>query len=205
MLKFYYFPPSGNCYKVRLLLEQLGIIYEAQAVNLLKGETRTPDFLAMSPQGKVPVLEADTGEVLLESNAMLCYLAEGTTLFPSSTSIKDRWVRAQIWQWLFFEQFNIAPNLGPARFWTTILAQPEQYQEAIQAKQTAGKPALEMLDQHLSFYQFLVDDRYTIADICLYGYVHLAPEGGFDLKAYPHICAWLERVQEQPGHVKIGA
>jgi glutathione S-transferase len=169
MLKFHYFPRSGNCYKVRLLLEQLGIIYKLQAVDLLKQENRTPEFLALSPQGKVPVLELEDGDILLESNAMLCYLAEGTTLFPASTSIEERWLRAQIWQWLFFEQYSIAPNLGPARFWTTILGQPEKFQAAIQAKQAAGEPALQALESHLTDNQFLVEDNYTIADICLYG------------------------------------
>jgi glutathione S-transferase len=199
-MKLYTFQPSGNCYKVRLLLANLGIDYTSVEINPFKPETHPPEFLSINPQGKVPVLVLDSGDVLLESNAILCYLAEGSQLFSN-----DPLERAQILRWLFFEQFGIAPNIGPVRVWIKMFKQGDRYAEIIKFKRQRAYSALDTLEQHLGQpqYPFLGGDRYTIADIGMFAYVYLAPQGEFDLTNYPAINAWLERVKAQPGYVDI--
>lgn len=198
MYRLYDFLPSGNSYKVRLLLNQLEIPFEKVEVNVLTRETRTPEFLAKNPNGRIPVLEIGAGKFLAESNAILFYLSEGTDYLP-----EDSWKKAQVMQWLFFEQFSHEPNIATSRFWISILKKAEEYKDALQQKQKLGYAALEVMEKHLSNLDFFVADRYTIADISLYAYTHVAHEGGFDLTRFPAILAWLERVKTQPRHISI--
>lgn len=198
MLRLYDFLPSGNGYKVRLLLTQLGISFERIELNILKGETRTPEFLSKNPNGRIPVLEIEPGRFLAESNAILCYLSEGTLFFSN-----DAWERAQILQWLFFEQYSHEPYIATSRFWISILGKAEEYQNALNQKRELGYAALTVMEKHLSKHQFLVGERYTIADIGLFAYTHVAGEGGFDLTKFPAIQAWIERIQSQPKYITI--
>ncbi|MDJ0715899.1 MAG: glutathione S-transferase family protein [Prochloraceae cyanobacterium] len=198
MYRLYDFLPSGNSYKVRLLLNQLEIPFEKVEVNVLTRETRTPEFLVKNPNGRIPVLEIGAGKFLAESNAILFYLSEGTDYLP-----EDSWEKAQVMQWLFFEQFSHEPNIATSRFWISILKKAEEYKDALQQKQKLGYAALEVMEKHLSNLDFFVADRYTIADISLYAYTHVAHEGGFDLTRFPAILAWLERVKTQPRHISI--
>jgi glutathione S-transferase len=191
---------SGNCYKVRLLLAHVGIAYERRELDVVDRSNR-PEVLAdKNPALRVPVLELDDGRHLAESNAILWYLAEGTDYLPG-----DPWARAKVLQWLFFEQYDHEPNIAVARFWTSILGQPDRFAEALVAKREGGYRALDAMERRLANAPYLVADRYTIADISLYAYTHVADEGGFELDRYPGICAWLDRVAAQPGHVPIGA
>jgi glutathione S-transferase len=196
--KLYDFLPSGNSYKVRLLMTQMGMPFERINVNILQGETRTPDFLSKNPNGKIPVLEVDTGEYLAESNAILVYLSEGTEFLPY-----DRFLRAQVLQWLFFEQYSHEPFIATSRFWISILGKAEEYQTEIEKKREPGYAALKVMENHLSNHQFFVGERYTIADIALFAYTHVADEGGFDLSNFPCIQAWIERVKSQPRYISI--
>ncbi len=198
MLRLYDFLPSGNGYKVRLLLTQLGISFERIEINILKGETRTPEFLSKNPNGRIPVLEIEPGKFLAESNAIVCYLGEGTLFFSN-----DAWERAQILQWLFFEQYSHEPYIATSRFWISILGKAEEYQNALNQKRELGYAALTVMEKHLSKHQFLVGERYTIADIGLFAYTHVAGEGGFDLTKFPAIQAWIERIQSQPKYITI--
>ncbi|AFY71240.1 Glutathione S-transferase domain protein [Thalassoporum mexicanum PCC 7367] len=201
-MKLYTFQPSGNCYKVRLLLAQLGLEYKAIELNPFKPETFPPEFLSINPAGKVPVLGLDSGEVLLESSAMLCYLAEGSDFYSD-----DRLKRAQILRWLFFEQFSIAPNIGPVRVWIKMFKQADRYAEVIKFKRQKAYAALEVIEKQLSLPQnpFLVGNQYTIADMAMFAYINLAPQGDFDLSPYPAINRWLERIKTQPGYIDISA
>jgi glutathione S-transferase len=187
---------SGNCYKVRLLFSHLGIDYEKQELSVIDRSNRAELLGRLNPALRVPTLVFDDGRSLGESNAIISYFAEGTEYLPG-----DRFARAQVLQWLFFEQYNFEPNLAVARFWRIagITASPEE----VEAKERGGHAALQALDKHLTDHQFLVDDRYTIADIALFAYTHVAPEGGFELEPYPAIGAWLARVDTQPGHIAI--
>jgi len=198
MLRLYDFAPSGNGYKVRLLLTQLGIPFERIELNILQGETRTPEFLSKNSNGRIPLLETGTGEFLSESNAILFYLSEGTEFFPN-----DRWERAKVLQWLFFEQYSHEPYIATSRFWIAELGKAEEYQEALNQKREPGYAALKVMEKHLMNHQFFVGERYTIADIGLFAYTHVADEGGFDLTGFPWILAWLERVKAQPKHISI--
>jgi len=190
---------SGNCYKVKLLLEQLRLPYEWIAVDILKQETRTPDFLIKNPNGKIPLLELADDEFLSESNAILYFLAEGSHLFPT-----ERYLQAQVMQWLFFEQYSHEPYIATARYIIRYLGRPHDLEETLQAKIPSGCKALRIMDSHLSKHDFFVDDRYTIADIALFAYTHVAEEGGFGLAEYPAIQAWITRVKSQPDYVTIG-
>ena len=190
---------SGNAYKVRLMLTQLSIPFERIEYDVDKAETRTPEFLAKNPNGRIPLLELSPGRFLAESNAILCYLAEDTHFMPA-----DRMQRAQVMQWLFFEQYSHEPNLAVARFLLSISDRPVP-QEYVAGLRKAGYKALAGMEQWLRGRRYLVAERYTIADIALYAYAHVAEEGGFELKPYPAIRAWLERVAAQPGHVTIDA
>lgn len=197
MYKLYEFFSSGNCYKIRLLLTQLDIPFQRIEINILKGESRTPEFLTKNPNGRTPVLEIEPGKFLAESNAILFYLSEGTDFLPT-----DSFEKAQILQWLFFEQYSHEPYIATSRFWITT-GKAEEYREALKQKRAGGEAALKVMEQHLSEHQFFVGERYTIADIALFAYTHVADEGGFDLSAFPAIQAWIKRVQAQPKHISI--
>ena len=189
---------SGNAWKVRLLLSHLGLPFRRQTYLLPEGKTRQPEYLAMNPLGKVPVLEVPTGEALFESNAILCHLAEGTPFLPSPGLD-----RARVLQWLFFEQAEAVKPLAGARFWIAIARKAEEKAADIAAWHEAGNKVLGVLDGQLAGRDFLVADRFTIADIANFPYVSLSPDGGFDLGRYPNVTAWVDRVRGQPGHVPL--
>jgi glutathione S-transferase len=189
---------SGNCYKVRLLFAQLGIAYEARELSVFDRSNRPEVLGELNPALRVPTLVLDDGRTLAESNAILCYFAEGTPLLP-----EDRFERAQVLQWLFFEQYSHEPFIAVARFWAHAgITPPDSDRDA---KHRGGVAALTAMEGHLADREYLVAERYSIADIALYAYTHVAPEGGFELEPYPGIRAWLERVRSQPGHVPIDA
>jgi glutathione S-transferase len=197
MLKLYDYLSSGNGYKCRLLLHQLGIPFERVELDILKGATRTPEFLAKNPNGRIPALELDDGTVLAESDAILFYLADGTPFLPES-----RVERAQVLQWLFFEQYSHEPFIAVARFILHLL--PEDPRRAdLPRLEKGGHAALGVMERRLEGHPYLVAGRYTIADMALYAYTHVADEGGFDLAPYPAVRAWLDRVAAQPGHIPI--
>jgi glutathione S-transferase len=199
MLTLYDFMGSGNGYKVRLLLAQLGLSYKLVERDILKGETRTPEFLAKNPNGRIPMLQLEDGTHLAESDAILWYLAEGTKFAPP-----DRLARAQTLQWMFFEQYSHEPYIAVARFWRHYLSRLSPLQELdLPERMNKGYAALGVMEQHLARHQYFVGGRYGLADIALYAYTHLAPEGNFDLDHYPHVCSWLGRVAAQPGYVSM--
>ncbi|WP_249021273.1 glutathione S-transferase family protein [Conexibacter sp. S30A1] len=189
-------PASGNCYKVRLLAAQLGLDLELHDLDVVDRSNRPAVIGQLTPVLRVPVLVLDDGRALFESNAIIDYLAEGTPYLP-----QDRYERQQVLAWQFFEQYEIEPNLAVARFWR--LFGIEQPDSAWQQKREAGRRGLDALERGLEGRDFLVADRYSVADISLYGYTHVAAEGGFDLAPYPAIRAWLARVAAQPGHIAI--
>ncbi|MCP5058724.1 MAG: glutathione S-transferase family protein [bacterium] len=198
MLRLYDYLESGNGYKVRLLLTQLGVPFERVELDILNGETRTPEFLAKNPNGRIPLLELSDGTTLAESNAIQWYMAEGTDFLPD-----DRLERAQVLQWMAFEQYSHEPFIAVLRFWHhagTLAAHSEQ---EIEVKRTGGDAALGVMEHHLDQEPFFVGSCYSIADIALYAYTHVAGEGGFELANYPAVQAWLERVRSRPGHVPI--
>jgi glutathione S-transferase len=187
---------SGNCYKVELLLAQLGRPHRWIETDLFAGATRAPEFLAKNPNGKVPLLELEDGRVLPESNAILCYLAEGSRFLP-----EDRWQRAQALQWLFFEQYSHEPFVAVARFISRWLPADHPRQAELPRLRERGYQALDVMEQWLARHEFLVDAGYGVADIALYAYTHEAHVGGFDLGPYPALRAWLARVEATPGFV----
>lgn len=192
---------SGNCYKPALAMRQLGIPFRWIEVDLLRGATRTPEFLALNPNAKVPLLEVRDGSGtrrLAESNAMLCFLAEGSALLPD-----DRWDRAKVLEWLFFEQYSHEPHIATVRFWVHYLKKRDEWREKIDAALPKGHAALKVMERQLERESFLAAGRYTVADIALYAYTHVAHEGGYPLDGYPAIRAWLARVAAQPGHVPM--
>jgi len=193
MLKLHDYLPSQNGFKVRLLLQHLGQPYEHVPVAIFQGESRTPAFLRKNPVGAIPVLEPEPGVYIAESNAILCYLAEGTAYLPA-----ERLARARVMQWLFFEQYYVEPTIGTLRYWA--LAGKLQANEAVAAvKRSSGERALDALERHLSQHPFLANDRYSIADIAVFAYGHLANEANFDLAARPALGRWVERVKSQAG------
>ena len=198
MIRLHDYPLSGNCYKVRLLLAQLDISYERIEWDTRAGETRTPEFSRINPAGKVPVLETEDGKLLPESDAILFYLAEGTPFLP-----QDRFERAQVLRWMSFEQSVHQPNLAIARFIVQFMEMNDELQKMLRQKQKAGYVALGLMEGHLEDHDFLVEDRYTVADISLYAYTHVAHEGGFDLRPFPAVRAWLERVAARPAYVPM--
>ncbi|MEM9449315.1 MAG: glutathione S-transferase family protein [Cyanobacteria bacterium P01_E01_bin.6] len=198
MLKLYDFLPSGNDYKVRLLLTQMNIPFERVNVDITKGESRTVDYLAKNPNGRVPLLELEDGRCLPESNAIMFYLAEESDFFPT-----DRFEQVQVLQWLFFEQYSHEPYIATSRYIISILGKADDYQDVLAEKREKGYAALKVMEQHLSDRPFFVAGRYTIADIGLYAYTHVAHEGGFDLSGFSQIRLWLDRVQAQPNHIPI--
>jgi len=189
---------SGNCYKVKLLMALLDIAHEWIHVDILAGESRSDEFKAMNPVGKIPTLELPGGEFLAESNAILNYLATDTDYLPV-----DRLSRARVLQWQFFEQYSHEPGVAVARFIQKYLGLPDARRADYAAAQATGAQALTIMEQHLSQRAYFVDDRYTIADISLYAYTHVATEGGFDMAPYSAIDAWLERVASHPRHVTM--
>ncbi|HSS69142.1 MAG TPA: glutathione S-transferase family protein [Casimicrobiaceae bacterium] len=196
MLRVYGMSTSGNCHKVRMALEALEQQYEWTEIDTVRGDTRTAQFLAMNPNGKAPVLEIEPGKYLPESNAILFYLAEGTPLLPD-----DRFARARVLQWLFFEQYSHEPYIAVARFLRKFHPDPGTQRPLADSKMNGGYRALEVMENALRNAAFFVADRYSIADIALYAYTHVADEGGFDLAKFAAVRAWLARVQQQPGYV----
>ncbi len=197
MLKLYDFLMSGNGYKVRLLLAALGTPYERIELDITQGETRTQQFLQRNPNGRIPTLELEDGTHLSESNAILWYLAEGTRLLP-----EDRFERAKVLQWMFFEQYSHEPYIAVVRFWVHQGLTAEQRHQ-IDEKRRRGYEALGVMEQQLEGADYFVGGRYSIADIALYAYTHVAHEGGFDLSGYARINDWLARVSGQPNHIPI--
>ncbi len=190
---------SGNCYKVQLLLAQLGIDYDWHEVNILEGESRTPEYLAMNPNGKVPVVEVEPGEYLSESNAILCYFGEGTALLPAG-----RLERARVLEWMFFEQYSHEPCVAVARFVSRFLPADHPRRAELPGLIERGNAALAVMESQLKAQDFFAPGGYSLADIALYAYTHNAGEAGFDLGAYPAVQAWLARTRAQPGHVPMG-
>ncbi|TDI12446.1 MAG: glutathione S-transferase family protein [Acidobacteria bacterium] len=189
---------SGNCYKVRLLLAQLGLSYRKTEIDVLSSDERPAEFLVRHPNGKVPLLELDDGRCLAESNAILWFLADGTSLLPD-----DPFARTQVLQWMFFEQNSHEPNIAVARHLVALSADPERYRNIVPYLQQRGTRALQVMDDHLQKHRFFVGETYSIADIALYAYTHVAPEGGFELAHLAAVCGWLERVRQQPEHVPL--
>jgi glutathione S-transferase len=199
MYTLYSMQRSGNCYKARLALAQLGVDYRLVEIDILKGESRTPPFLAMNPSGRVPVLEVAPGRYLSESNAILWYVALGTPLAP-----EDRIDRSTALQWMFFEQHSLEPNLGAAWFWLTLVRGGRDLQmHALEDWMEKGYQALGVMEKHLARHDFFASGHYTVADIALYAYTHIAHECEYDVAGFPAIRAWLARVAEQPGHVPM--
>lgn len=189
---------SGNCYKVALLCSHLGISHDWIAVDILAGESHTPEFEAKNPNGKIPLLELDDGRVLSESNAILNYLADGSDLLPS-----DSFDRAQVLQWQFFEQYSHEPYIAVARYIKRYLGLPDERREEFNAKQQGGHKALQVMNSQLGSSDWLAGNSFSIADISLYAYSHVADEGGFDLSAYPAVQNWLARIAALPKHVSM--
>jgi glutathione S-transferase len=189
---------SGNCYKVRLALEQLALPYRWEEVDPGTGQTRTPGFLAMNANGKVPTLKLEDGNFLAESNAILNYLAEGSPLLPA-----DRLGRARVLQWMFFEQYSHEPYVAVARAILRYLPPDSPRRSELPRLIERGSHALSVMERHLEREPFFAAARYSIADIALYAYTHCAAAGGFDLAAYPAVGRWLERVRAQPRHVPM--
>jgi glutathione S-transferase len=196
MLTVYGMRASGNCYKVELLLQQLGIAFRWVEVNSAAGETRTPEFLAMNANGRVPLLQLENGEFLAESNAILCYLSEGSVYLPG-----DRLQRARALQWMFFEQYSHEPYIAVARFICGWLPADHPRRQELPRLRERGYAALDVMEKHLQSQPFFVASGYSVADIALFAYTHTAAAGGFELERYPNILAWLQRVRATPGFV----
>jgi glutathione S-transferase len=194
----YDYLPSGNGYKCRLAMHQLRKPFTLVEKDILKGASRTPDFLAMNPNGRIPLLDLGDGRHLAESNAILLFVSEGSPLVPSGA-----WERAQAYQWLFFEQYSHEPNVATPRFWLRYGPADKFDRAELAKKQELGRAALGVMERHLETRAFFVDERYTVADIALYAYTHVADEGGFDLASFPAIRRWLGRVRDQPRHVPL--
>jgi glutathione S-transferase len=193
-------PVSGNCYKVRLLLAHLGIPYDRRDVDVVDRSNR-PDLLGgLNPALRVPTIVLDDGRPLAESNAILWYFGDGTLFVPD-----DPYERAQVLQWMFFEQYDHEPAIAVARFWLGYSGRAEEFADRLPERTAAGHRALAAMERHLDGRRFLVADRFSIADIALYAYTHVAHEGGFELERYPAIRAWLDAVASVPGHVPIDA
>ena len=192
-MKLYDYLPSQNGFKIRHLLQHLDQPYEHAPVAIFQGESRKPEFLEKNPVGAIPVLEPEPGVYIAESNAILCYLAEGTKYLPA-----ERLARARVMQWLFFEQYYVEPTIGTLRFW--VLVDKVKSNEALAAaKRSSGERALDALERHLSKHPFLANDSYSIADIAVFAYSHLAADAHFDLASRPAFVRWMERVKAQTG------
>jgi glutathione S-transferase len=189
---------SGNAYKVRLLLHKLDLPVERSEMDVDDGSTRQAEFLARNPVGQVPVLQLPDGTYLAQSNAILVYLAEGTRFWPA-----DRLARARALQWMFFEQYNHEPTIAVVRHWVAHLGKTEATEPQLPAKIAGGYRALGIMEAHLAGRDFFVGDTLSVADIALYAYTHVADEGGFDLGRFPAIGTWLQRVADDPRHLRI--
>jgi glutathione S-transferase len=199
MYTLYSMQRSGNSYKVRLALARLGIEYRLVEVDILKGESHTPEFLTKNPNGQVPLLEVASGRYIAESNAILWHLASGTRLRP-----RDRIDRAHALQWMFFEQHSLEPNIGAAYFWLCLVKGGRELQQhALEDWTEDGYRALRVMENHLKRHHYFVAGRYTVADIALYGYTHVAPQCGYDLAPFPAIREWLDRVAAAPEHIAM--
>jgi glutathione S-transferase len=199
MYTLYSMQRSGNSYKVRMALAQLRIPYRLVEVDILRGESRTPEFLAKNPNGQVPLLEVAPNRYIAESNAILWYVAGGTPL-----AADNRIDRADALQWMFFEQHSLEPNIGAAYFWLTLVKGGRDLQQhALEDWMEEGYRSLRVMENHLKHHRYFAAGRYTVADIALYGYTHLAHECGYDLATFPEVRAWLDRVAAQPGHVRM--
>jgi glutathione S-transferase len=190
-------PVSGNCYKVRLLLAQLGVPYDRRPVDVVDRSNRAELLGGLNPGLRIPTIVLDDGRPLAESNAILCYFAEGSPLLPA-----DRYERAQVLQWLFFEQYSHEPYIAVLRFWLHYASRPPAEHD-LESRRAGGRAALDAMERHLADRAFLVAERYTIADIALYAYTHVSDEAGLPLDGHPAIRGWLARVAEQPGHITI--
>ena len=193
-------PVSGNCYKVRLLLAHLGVPCERRTMDVVDRSNRREVLGELNPALRVPTLVLDDGRPLAESGAILWFLGEGTRFVP-----EDPYERAQVLQWMFFEQYDHEPAIAVARFWLAYSGRPDEFADRLPERTAAGHRALSAMERHLDGREFLVGDGLTLADIALYAYSHVADEGGFDLERYPALRAWLERVASEPGHVTIDA
>jgi glutathione S-transferase len=201
MPTLYQDPRSGNCYKVVLTAAYLGLPLKTFDIDVISGFTRTPEFLAKNANGRVPTLELEDGRFLPESNAIIWYLAEGSPLIPS-----DRFARAQMLQWMFFEQYSHEPYIAVARFWMTFVPKEKlrEKEHLIPDWHARGNAALAVMEDHLRKNEWLVANHYSLADIALYAYTHCAEDGGFNLKKYPAVEAWLARVAKTKNHVPMG-
>jgi glutathione S-transferase len=189
---------SGNCYKVRLLFAHLGISYGRQELSVVDRSNRPEVLGGLNPALRIPTLVLDDGRTLAESGAILWYFGEGTRFVPD-----DAYERAQVLQWMFFEQYDQEPAIAVARFWLTYSGHPEDFADRLEERTAAGHRALAAMEEHLRTHDYLVGSGMTLADIALYAYTHVAPEGGFDLGGYPAIRAWIDRIASEPGHVPI--
>lgn len=197
-MKIYADIKSGNCYKVALLCALLKIKHQWVAIDILNGESQTPEFLAKNSNAKIPLLETSEGHYLAESNAILNYLANDSELLP-----KDAMQRALVLQWQFFEQYSHEPFIAVARYINLYLGMPKERRQEYQALQAGGHKALSIMEKQLSLTDYLVGNSLTIADISLYGYTHVAHQGGFELNQYPAICRWLIRIESIPGYINM--
>ncbi len=193
-------PVSGNCYKVRLLLAHLDIPYERRELDVVDRSNRLDVLGGLNPALRVPTLVLDDGRSLGESGAILWYFGEGTPFVPD-----DRYERAQVLQWMFFEQYDHEPAIAVVRFWVAFSGRPEAFADRLEERRAAGYRALDAMERHIAGREFFVGERPTLADIVLFAYTHVAPEGGFDLGAYPAVRAWLVGIAAMPGHVPIDA
>ena len=198
MLRLYNSEPSGNCYKVRLLLAQLDVPYETVEVDVVSGGPRPEGLARQNPLNKVPLLVLEDGRCLPESDAIMWHLAQGTRFLPS-----DAYLQTQVLRWMFFEQNMHESSIAVNRFLIAFINKADQLAEAIKFNHRRGVMALDAMERHLTDEPFFVGGHYSIADIALYGYTHVAPEGKFGLEAYPATRVWLDRVREQPGHVPM--
>jgi len=199
MYKLYSMQRSGNSYKVRLALALLSAPYRAIEIDILRGESRTPDFLAKNPSGQVPLLEVEEGRFLAESNAILWYVAGGTPLAPES-----RIARAEALQWMFFEQHALEPNIGAAYFWLALVKGGRDLQtHALEDWMERGYAALQVMENHLKTHDYFATGQLTVADIALYGYTHVADRCDYDLATFPAIRRWLRRIEQTPGFVAM--
>jgi glutathione S-transferase len=193
-------PVSGNCYKVRLLLAHLGLEYERRTMDVVDRSNRPEVLGGLNPALRVPTLVLDDGKPLAESGAILWFLGEGTRFVP-----EDPYERAQVLQWMFFEQYDHEPAIAVPRFWLAYSGRADDFADQLPERQAAGRRALAAMDEHLRSRTYLVGERLTLADLALYAYTHVAHEGGFDLAPYPALGEWLDRVASEPGHVPIDA
>jgi len=197
-LKIYGDSRSGNCYKLKLLCSEMEIGYDWQEVDILAGDTRQPEFLAMNPNGRIPLLALPDGRYLAESNAILCYLADGSEFLAGNP-----FTRAQILQWMFFEQYSHEPYIATSRFIIRYLGSPAEREADLAQKKDGGYAALGVMEGQLQRHEFMAGDRFTIADIALFAYTHVADEGGFDLEGYPAVLDWIQRIKLRPGYTPM--